>query len=109
MSTSQQNLANNFQSFIEKFQTLKFDYHMAVAGTDSWRTLYDSNSPNHSLLRDGDDSALGHSGVFVIDKNTPDVVGTFVKNAKLGVLGTKGASGNYIPAGDERAFGCFDR
>lgn len=103
MQTSQINLGNNFRSFMEKFQDLKFDYHIAVAATDSWRTLYDANSINHSLLRDGDDSTA-HSGVFVIDKNTPDVVGTFVINARLGILGTKGANGNYIPAGDERAF-----
>lgn len=103
MQTSQINLGNNFKSFIEKFQDLKFDYHIAVAATDSWRTLYDVNSVNHSLLRDGDDST-GHSGIFVIDKNTPDVIGTFIKNAKLGILGTKGINGNYIPAGDERAF-----
>lgn len=104
MNTSQVNLSTHFQSFMDKFQTLKFDYHIAVAATDSWRTLYDPNSPNHSLLRDGDDSEAGHSGVFVIKKNTPDVVGTFMINAMLGVLGTKGSSGNYIPAGDERAF-----
>jgi len=103
MKTSQENLANNFQSFIEKFQSLKFDYHIAVAATDSWRTLYDPKSPNHSLLRDGDDSTA-HSGQFVIDKNTVDIVGTFIKNAELGVLGTKGSAGTYIPAGDERAF-----
>lgn len=103
MLTSQTNLGNNFASFIQKFQDLKFDYRIAVATTDAYRSLYDANSIHHSLLRDGDDSTA-HSGVFVIDKNTPDIVGTFVKNANVGILGTKGLNGNYIPAGDERAF-----
>lgn len=109
MQTSQDNLAANFRSFIEKFQKLKFDYHIAVTGTDAWKTLFDSSKPN-SRLRDGgalifDESGnpmknpdgsfmKTHSGVFVIDRNTPDMMNTFVTNAVLGAH----------PLGDERAF-----
>jgi len=112
MQTSQANLAANFRSFIEKFQNLKFDYHIAVNGTDAWKTLFDSSKTN-SNLRDGgaliydangipmknpDGSFMTtHSGVFVIDRSTPDVLNTFVTNAVLGAH----------PLGDERAFQSF--
>jgi hypothetical protein len=92
MKTSQENLANNFQSFIERFHTLKFDYHIGVGATDSWKTLFDPNLP-HGRLRDGADTTA-HSGTFIIDRNTPDVINTFMINAQLGIKGT----------GDERAF-----
>ncbi len=98
MQTSQEKLVANFQSFIEKFRTLKFDYHIAVGSTDSWKTLFDSSKPNWGL-RDGDWNAPTpvHSGVFVIDKNTPNIVDSFVTNASLGAH----------PFGDERAFQSF--
>jgi hypothetical protein len=93
MDTSQKQLAENFQSFINRFETLKFDFHLGVAATDSWKSLFVEGS-THSLLRDGYDS---HSGVFVIDRNTPDLSSVFMTNVKLGVRGT----------GDERAFQSF--
>lgn len=95
MQTSQDKLVANFQSFIEKFKTLKFDFHIAVGATDGWKSLFDSTKPQWGL-RDGDWNALPeiHSGIFVIDKNTPDIVDTFVTNARLGAH----------PFGDERAF-----
>lgn len=104
MKTSQQNLANNFESFVDKFQKLKFNFRIGVTATDAYRTLYDSSAINHSHLRDGDDSELGHSGIFVIDKETPNLVETFVVNAMLGIKGTKNKNGFYINSGDERAF-----
>lgn len=95
MQTSQENLANNFKSFIEKFQTLKFDYHIGVGATDAWKNIFASNL-SFSLLRDGADTTA-HSGVFVIDRETPDLENTFMTNVRLGIKGS----------GDERAFQSF--
>lgn len=92
MQTSQENLANNFQSFMEKFHNLKFDYHIGVGATDAWKNIFDP-SLAFSRLRDGADTTA-HSGTFIIDRNTANVVSTFMTNAKLGIKGT----------GDERAF-----
>ncbi len=92
MQTSQEQLATNFQSFIQKFSTLKFDYHIGVGATDGWKTLF-NDTLHHASLRDGSDFT-SHSGVFIIDKNTPNVVETFMTNALLYIRGT----------GDERAF-----
>lgn len=36
MEPYQENLAQNFDSFISTFATKGFDFHMAVAGTDAW-------------------------------------------------------------------------
>src|SRR5690606_10745933 len=36
MQPYQQNLADNFSSFISDFVTKGYDYNMAVAGTDAW-------------------------------------------------------------------------
>lgn len=93
MDTSQKQLADNFQSFINRFETLKFDFHLAVAATDAWKTLFNP-STTFSHLRDGNET---HSGVFVIDRDTPDLASIFMTNVKLGVRGT----------GDERAFSSF--
>lgn len=92
MQTSQEHLANNFQSFIEKFHSLNFDYHIGVGATDAWKNIFDPTL-SFSRLRDGADST-SHSGLFVIDKNTIDPIKTFMINAKLGIRGS----------GDERAF-----
>jgi hypothetical protein len=93
MDTSQQQLAANFQSFINRFETLKFDFHLSVTATDAWKTLFIEGS-QHSRFRDGN---AEHSGVFVLDRNTPDLASVFMTNVRLGVRGT----------GDERAFQSF--
>ncbi|MEY4617732.1 MAG: hypothetical protein RJB66_2692 [Pseudomonadota bacterium] len=95
METSQINLANNFQSFIQSFQKNNFDFHIGVGATDAWKNLFD-DTLDFSRLRDGVDTNE-HSGSFVLDKNTPNLVNTFTINAKLGTRGT----------GDERAFQSF--
>lgn len=92
METSQQNLAANFQSFMTKFQTLKFDYHMGVGATDAWKNLFD-DTLTFSRLRDGADTT-SHSGTFIIDRDTPNVMEAFTTNVQLGIKGS----------GDERAF-----
>ncbi len=94
MATSQSNLASNFQSFIARFNQNNSDFHMAVGTTDAWEKQFNANSTK-ARLRDGVDST--HSGVFVMDKNTPNLNSVFVTNIKQGINGN----------GDERAFESF--
>ncbi|MBX2989179.1 MAG: VWA domain-containing protein [Bdellovibrionaceae bacterium] len=108
MDTSQQRLAANFQSFINRFSTLGYDFRMGVITTDAYLG-YHYNSNNRSRLKDRgvdirgtpdncvDDLAV-ISGVRVMDKNTPNLSQVFVKNAMQGVCGS----------GDERAFSSFE-
>ncbi|MNK26228.1 hypothetical protein D3C87_445600 [compost metagenome] len=99
METSQQNLATNFQSFINRFQQNNYDFNMAVVTTDAWRKEFNANS---ELARIRDGAVLqrapyphieNHSGVFVMNNNTPDLSNVFSTNIKQGTLGD----------GDERA------
>jgi hypothetical protein len=94
MATSQTNLASNFQSFIARFNQYNYDFHMAVGTTDAWEKKFNSSSVK-AKIRDGVDST--HSGVFVMDKNTPNLNNVFVTNIKQGINGN----------GDERAFDSF--
>lgn len=90
METSQQNIANNFQSFIEKFQQTNFDYQMAVTTTDAYRSNLVSD-PNQAYtlarFRDGTD-ATSHTGVTVINRDTPDLENTFITNILQGTMGS---------------------
>nr|BFD59195.1 hypothetical protein CKG001_13020 [Bdellovibrio sp. CKG001] len=90
MATSQDNLTQNFASFISRFQTYNYDFHMAVTTTEAWRKQFDSTS---TLARIKDGAGTNHSGVFVMDKNTPNLSDVFAINAKQGINGN----------GDERA------
>lgn len=102
MKTSQDNLASNFQSFIGRFNQKNYDFHMAVAVTDGWEKAFNSSSLK-SRIKDG--AVLQktptlietHSGVFVMDKNTPSIGTVFETNIKQGTLGN----------GDERALESF--
>jgi len=91
MKTSQDNLASNFQAFIGRFNQNNNDFHMAVGTTDAWYKQFHSTS-QLARLRDGAGST--HSGVFVMDKNTPNLSSVFQTNIKQGIAGN----------GDERAF-----
>ncbi len=96
MATSQTNLANNFQQFIQDFQTKNFDFHMAVTDTGAYLD-YHYNTKTRSAWRQG--STTPYSGVSVMDKNTPNLTSVFTKNIKTGTTGT----------GDERAFSSFKK
>ncbi|MGZ3795891.1 MAG: hypothetical protein ACXVCE_15125 [Bacteriovorax sp.] len=96
MDSSQTRLANSFSSFIKKFVATDSDFHMAVTTTDTYLAPYDSQFANFSHIRDGAGSV--HSGVFVMDKNTPDMANVFLENIKQGINGS----------GDERAFSSFN-
>lgn len=95
MANSQQNLATNFQSFINRFAGLGYDFHMGVTSTDAY-LAYHYNQNSRSKLKDG--SGTTHSGVFIMDKNTPNLSQVFVTNVKLGTSGS----------GDERAFSSLE-
>ncbi|HEY8270652.1 MAG TPA: hypothetical protein VIG33_07160 [Pseudobdellovibrionaceae bacterium] len=95
MDNSQTRLANSFSAFISKFMTTDSDFHMAVTTSDAFLAPYDAQYANFSRIRDGVGSV--HSGVFVMDKNTPDMESVFLKNIKQGIKGS----------GDERAFSSF--
>lgn len=94
MATSQTNLANSFQSFINKFQAQGYDFHMGITTSDAWEKQFNNNSQK-SKLRDGNGST--HSGVFVMDQNTANLASIFNTNVKVGTGGN----------GDERVFESF--
>ncbi|MDZ4662662.1 MAG: hypothetical protein SGJ18_13700 [Pseudomonadota bacterium] len=94
MQTSQQNVADNFNVFINDFVTKGYDYRIAVTGTDAYRSLYQNNL-SLSKFRDGNGTT--HSNVFVIYPNTPNLIPTFMTNILLGTSGS----------GDERMFQSF--
>lgn len=94
MASSQAALTSNFQSFINKFQSQGYDFHMAVTTSDAWEKQFNNASPK-SKIRDGNGTT--HSGVFVMDQNTPNLANVFSTNA------TVGTGGN----GDERVFESF--
>lgn len=102
MKTSQDNLASNFQAFINRFNQKNYDFHMAVTVTDAWEKAFNSSSlksriKDGAVLQKNPTLIESHSGVFVMDKNTPNMSSVFDINIKQGTLGN----------GDERAFESF--
>lgn len=105
MLPSQQNLADNFPSFISNFQSSGFDFHIAVATSDSFMALpafsgsYDPNNPYWEGLpqeykaRFRDGLGSDHSGVRVINPLTPNLHDVFITNIMQGTNGS----------GDERS------
>jgi len=113
MQTSQQNVISNFNSFIQRFQTLNYDFNMAFISTDAYldatdtttNGTYKSNycvafNKKCSVFRDGpgkNATASYHSGVPIISKLTSNITEVFNLNAAQGIQGY----------GDERAFQSF--
>jgi hypothetical protein len=95
MDSSQQNLAANIQSFMTQFNARGYDYQMAVTTTDAYKEYFGAGQAQ-SKFRDGTDQT-SHTGVFIVDRNTPDLVNTLTTNAMQGIYGS----------GDERAFQSF--
>jgi hypothetical protein len=98
MSEEQDNLAANFNVFINDFVTKGYEYNMAVSGTDAWRYEFSPGSTaNLAKFRDGNvytGTTTDNSGIFMINNLTANVIATFTKNIKVGITGS----------GDERAF-----
>ncbi len=100
MKASQEDLANNFNSFISNFTQKDLDFQMAVTSTDA----YQSNSKysfsptsEYSLLKTGD-GKVTDSGFSIINPSTNNLEDVFLTNIKLGT------SGNA----DERAFSSIE-
>lgn len=85
METSQNNIADNFNSFIQDFSTKNLDFKISVIDTGAWQTQFTGNN-SQSRFRDGAGST--HTGIFVIDPSTPNLINTFKTNVKLGINGT---------------------
>jgi len=97
MESSQNNLAQNFLAFYNRFEKLNFDFHMAVTTTDAYLAKF-NNNPNLSLLKDGNKTSgpLGHP---IMDNTLTDLETVFLTNIKQGISGY----------GDERAFDSFEQ
>ena len=83
MRPYQTRLQNSFQSFINRFQSLNYDFHMAVATSDAY--VNDSNT----LWKTGNPipAGSGVSGYKIITTDTPDLADAFLKNVNVGILG----------------------
>lgn len=97
MESSQANLANNFPSFIDGFASRGLDFQIGVIGTDAFVALPQMSNyynaygylkaraqPDWAKFRDGGSS---HSGIYIMNKLTPNLESVFVTNATLGVNG----------------------
>lgn len=84
MENSQTALATNFQSFIQQFSSLGYDFRMAVGTTDAYLKLHYNNDARARFKqgRVGDES-----GVYVMDKDTPQLQTVFQKNIRVGIDG----------------------
>ncbi len=108
MESSQQNVANNLNTFINSFTRRDLDFKMAVTATDAYRVNFTGNH-NCSRFRDGIRNSScntvpsgRYSGIREITRATPDISGVFMTNALL----TDTVRGIY-GSGDERAFSSF--
>lgn len=103
METSQNLLAANFPSFINKFVQTNFDFRMAVVTTDAYKGMsFYGTDATFAKFRDGERdyyptdgiNDATSSGYYVIDRNTPNINSVFQTNVLQGIYG----------GGDERGF-----
>ena len=101
MQSSQNNLTSNFNSFIQDFVTLNYDFRMVTSASDTWFEPFNSNQLYSSRWRQGNRASSNptNSGVFVMNKTTPSLNQVFTTNAAVGINGN----------GDERAFASMQR
>ncbi len=108
MSSSQNNLTSNFNSFISTFAAKNLDFKMAFTTTDAYRYAANfQNNPKCAEFRDRElnascNNAAGStaSGFKIITPTVPGAAqlqNVFTANATTGILGN----------GDERAFSSF--
>jgi hypothetical protein len=95
MAPYQTNVADNFNAFISGFVQNGYDFQIGVTVSDAWRTPF-AGDPLLAKFRDGTD-ATSHTGVFMINPTTPNLINVFNINVKQGINGV----------GDERAFQSF--
>jgi hypothetical protein len=80
MQEEQNNLANNFSSFMQYINQSLIDYHIGVISTDLMKNV------------DGTCYNAGHCGQLlgnprIIDRTTPDPLAAFANNVKVGTSG----------------------
>lgn len=93
MQPLQDNLINNYTSFMTQFQAKGFDYQMAVITSDAYLASVDyRNDPAMAQFKDG--NATVQSGYRIVTPSTPDPLAAFTINANQGQFGS----------GDERVF-----
>ena len=95
METSQDNLAANFEEFIDGFRDRGFDFQMSVTTTDAYKDIFLGGTAK-SRFKDGTDQT-SHTGHFIVTPQTPNFENVFLTNV------LQGTNGN----GDERAFSSF--
>lgn len=95
METSQQSLVANFNSFIERFSELNYDFQMGVITTDAYLHAH-YNNPNRSRLKDGITGSP--TGYPIMTPSTPNLANVFLGNISQGINGS----------GDERAFSSME-
>lgn len=114
MSSSQQNLANNFSSFIDRFITKGYDFKIAITTTDAF---YGSQFLNYSPTGNGTPCSLCNvnqakfrtgagSNVFVITSENYDL-GLPTEKARLKADFAANVMVGTTGSGDERAFSSF--
>jgi len=88
MATSQQQVASHVANFIDKFKSTNFDFQIAVTTTEAYQSqaMFGGNA-SWSRFRDGLDST-SHSGVFIINKDTPNLEQVFQTNILQGINGS---------------------
>lgn len=100
MRPSQDEIAANFNSFIQDFAVKNFDYQLSVITSDAYRAYPNFNNGNYvwskAAFKDGTNQT-SHSGVFIINPMTTNIVSTFMTNIIQGINGN----------GDERPFQSF--
>lgn len=106
MQTSQTNVVNNMNSFIQDFVTKQLDYQMAVTATDAYKVQFNGKH-DCSTFRDGirttsnctTVAGKSYSGIRIITPSTLDLQNVFMINVSL----TDDVN-NLFGSGDERAF-----
>lgn len=101
MRSSQENLSNNFPSFIQKFTEMGYDFQIGVTNTDAYldQPMYTpiyqriptpvqyGGRPQEEVAWLKDGTWGNPSGYRIITPNTPDLLNVFMKNAMQGIDG----------------------
>ena len=110
MENSQSSLVMNFGSFINRFKTLNYDFHMATTTTDAYKGKFSGGESETTYRRLRSWGALPKkpvapfscevrtSGVTVMTRDTPNIWDVFLINATQSTCGS----------GDERAFASLE-
>ncbi|MEQ1665253.1 MAG: hypothetical protein ABL927_07760 [Bdellovibrionales bacterium] len=105
MESSQSNVVNNLNSFIQDFSTKNLDFKMAVTSTDAYKEIFNGNT-KCSQFRDGilnsscnTVNGRTYSGERILSPLTLNLTSVFLINASL-----TDSANNLFGSGDERAF-----